>query len=132
LEEGGAFIKTRGSSGTPIVTAVPGGGRPPKWTYTGTVLMYQKPLPEELLWAVDAQAVVATLKPYVTSNGLATAPTRNELFKRTYIAHARSSVGQDIEVAASGPASDTSKPPRSAEQIAEVVELERLILLQAV
>jgi hypothetical protein len=132
LEEGGAFIKTRGSGGAPVVTTVPGGAGATKWTYTGTVLMYQKPLPEELLWAVDAQAVVDTLKPYVTSNGSATAPTRSELFKRTYTAHARISVGRDGQVSASDPTSDASKPARSAEQIAEVLEVGRLVLLQAV
>jgi TonB family protein len=131
-EDGAELIKTRASSGAPIVTPVPGGGGPPKWTYSGTVLMYQKPLPEELLWAVDAQAVVATLKPYVASNGSAPAPSRDELFKRAYIAHARISVGPSIAVSASDPAADAGKPPRSAEQIAEVVESERLVMLQSV
>jgi hypothetical protein len=131
-EAGAAYIKTHASGGAPIVTVVPGGGGPPKWTYTGTVLMYQKPLPEELVWAVDAQAVVAALKPYVASNGSAPAPTRDELFNRTLIAHARISVGRSFEVAAGGPGSDAGKPPRSAEQIAEVVESARLVLLHTV
>jgi TonB family protein len=129
--DGAELIKTRASGGTPIF--IPGGGvGAAHWTYSGTVLMYQKPLPEELLWAVDAQAVVATLKPYVDSNGSAPAPSRDELFKRAYIAHARISVGPGMGVSPSDPASDAGKPARSAEQIAEVVGTERLVMLQAI
>ena len=94
--------------------------------------MYQKPLPEELLWAVDAQTVMTTLKPYVTSNGSTPAPSRDDLFKRAFIAHARISVGPGIGMTASDPASDTSKPTRSAEQIVEVLETERMVMLQAI
>lgn len=129
-EDGAALIKTGASGGAPIF--IPGGGGPTKWTFTGTVLMYKKPLPEELLWAVDAQAVVASLKPYVDSNGAAPGPSRNELFKRTYIAHARISVDSSIAISASEPTPDAGMPPRSAEQIAEVVESERLVMLQTV
>jgi TonB family protein len=93
--------------------------------------MYQKPLPEELLWAVDADAVLAALKPYVVSNGSAPAPTRSELFKLAYIAHARISVGPNIGVSPSEPASEAGKPPRAAQQIADVVGSERLVMLQA-
>jgi TonB family protein len=94
--------------------------------------MYKKPLPEELLWAVDAQAVVAALKPYVASNGSAPAPSRNELFKQAYIAHARISVDRNIGISASEGGSDAGKPPRSAEQIAGVLESGRLVMFQAV
>jgi TonB family protein len=94
--------------------------------------MYQKPLPEELLWAVDAQAVVATLKPYIASNGSTPAPSREDLFKQAYIAHARITLAPDIGVSASDPASDAGKPTRSAAQIAEVVETERMGMLQAI
>jgi TonB family protein len=127
-EDGAALIKTSG--GAPIF--IPGGGGSAHWTYSGTVLMYKKPLPDELLWAVDAEAVVAALKPYVTSNGSAAAPTRNELFRQAYIAHARISVGSGIGISASEPGADPGKPPRSAEKIAQVVESERLVMLQAV
>ena len=93
--------------------------------------MYKNPLPPELLWAVSAQAVIDALKPYVASNGSAPAPTRSELFKQAYIAHARISVGTGMGIAASGSGSDADKPPRAAEQIAEVVGSERLVVLQA-
>jgi hypothetical protein len=124
--EGSPLIKTAAS--VPIF--VPGGGGSPHWTYSGTVLMYQKPLPQELLWAVDARTVIDTLKPYVTSNGSAPAPSRSELFKQAYLAHARISVGPGLGVFSSEPAADAGKPPRSAEQIAEVVGTERLVMLQ--
>ena len=127
--DGAGLIKTA-SGGAPIF--IPGGGGAPKWTYSGTVLMYKTPLPEELLWAVDAQSVVAALKPYVDSNGSAPAPSRNELFKRAYVAHARISVDPGMGISASEPASNAGMPPRSAEQIAEVVESERLLMLQTV
>jgi TonB family protein len=125
-EDGPAVVKT---SSVPIF--VPGGGASAHWTFSGTVLMYQKPLPPELLGAVDAQAVVDALKPYVVSNGSAPAPSRSELFKQAYIAHARISVGPGMGVFGSEPASSAGKPPRSAEQIAEVVGSERLVLLQS-
>jgi len=129
-EDGAALIKTA-SSVAPIIVPVPGGAGPPKWMYSGTVLMYQKPLPEELLWAVDAQAVMAALKPYIDSNGSTPAPTRDEIFRRAYVAHARISVGPTIGVSPSDPASDSGKPARSAGQIVQVVETERMVLLQA-
>ena len=128
-QDGGELIKT--ASSAPIIVPVPGGAGPPKWTYSGTVLMYQKPLPEELLWAVDAQAVMAALKPYIDSNGSTPAPTRDEIFRRAYVAHARISVGPAISVSPSDPASDSGKPARSAEQITQVVETERMVMLQA-
>jgi len=124
-EDGPALVKT---SSVPIF--VPGGGASAHWTFSGTVLMYKKPLPPELLWAVDAQVVVDTLKPYVASNGSAPAPSRSELFKQAYIAHARIAVGPGMGVAASEPGSNADKPPRSADQIAEVVGTERLVMLQ--
>jgi hypothetical protein len=129
-QDGGELIKTA-SSVAPIIVPVPGGAGPPKWTYSGTVLMYRKPLPEELLWAVDAQAVVAALKPYIDSNGSTPAPSRDEIFKRAYVAHARISVGAAGGVSASDLASDGGKPTRSAEQIVEIVETERMVMLQA-
>lgn len=124
--DGPALLKT---SSVPIF--VPGGGASAHWTFSGTVLMYKNPLPPELLWAVSAQAVIDALKPYVASNGSAPAPTRSELFKQAYIAHARISVGTGMGIAASGSGSDADKPPRAAEQIAEVVGSERLVVLQA-
>jgi TonB family protein len=128
--DGGQLIKT--ASSAPIMVPVPGGGGPPKWTYSGTVLMYPKPLPEELLWGVDAQAVVAALKPYITSNGATPAPSRGELFKQAYIAHARISVGPGIGVSPSDPGANADKPARSAEQIAEALESQRMVMLQAI
>jgi hypothetical protein len=125
--EGSPLIKT--ASSVPIFIPSGGGGSP-HWSYSGTVLMYQKPLPAELLWAVDAQTVIDALKPYVTSNGSAPAPTRGELFRQAYIAHARISVGPNPGVLGSEPASDEGKAPRSAEQIAEVVGTGRLVMLQ--
>lgn len=127
-QEGPALIKT----GASIPIFVPAGGGSAHWTYSGTVLMYKKPLPEELLFAVDAQTVVATLKPYVDSSGSAPAPSRSELFRQAYIAHARISVAPGMGISPSEPASDAGKPPRSAEQIAEVVDSERLVMLQTV
>jgi TonB family protein len=127
--DSGALVKT---ASVPIVVPVAGGGGPPKWNFSGTVLMYQKPLPEELLWAIDAQAVVAALKPYIVSNGSTPGPSRQDLFKQAYIAHARISLGSGIGVSPSDPAADASKPTRSAEQIAEVIEGDRMVMLQAI
>jgi hypothetical protein len=42
----------------------------------------QKPLPQEVLWGVDAEQTVALLRPYVTSNGSIPPPSRDDLFRK--------------------------------------------------
>jgi TonB family protein len=130
MEDGAQPIKTKSGGGAVIVTGGYGGGAT-KWTYSGTVLMYQKPLPSELVWAVDAHEVMEALQPYISSNGAAEPPNRNEIFKRGFTAHARVYLGDEISVSASAEAPDSSKPPRTAGQIAESVEMARLVGLHA-
>jgi hypothetical protein len=125
-EDGAQLIKTKSGGGAVIVTGGYGGGAT-KWTFSGTVLMYPTPLPSELVWAVDARAVVDALQPYIASNGAAQPPSRSEIFKRGFTAHARVYLGDDISAAAAAAAPDSSKPPRFAAQIAESVETTRLV-----
>jgi TonB family protein len=125
-EDGASLIKTKSGGGAVIVTGGYGGG-PAKWTYSGTVLMYPAPLPSELVWAVDARAVLEALKPYIDSNGAALPPSRGEIFKRGFTAHNRVFLGDDISASVAASAPDSSKPPRFAAQIAASVETTRLV-----
>jgi hypothetical protein len=52
----GDLIKVRGGTVT-TYTYIPG-GTSTAWSYSGTVLMFQKPLPQEELFALDAQVLV--------------------------------------------------------------------------
>jgi TonB family protein len=132
--ENGQLVKTH--SGGAIF--VPGAsGTATAWTYSATVLMYQKPLPDEVLWGVDAQQVVAALKPYIVSNGKTAPPSRDDLFKRAFLAHARVSVGDGASTAVDDPAGASagstavSLPPRTADGVTELVEEKRLLILHA-
>jgi TonB family protein len=129
-EDGAQLIKTKSGGGAVVVTGGYGGGAT-KWTYSGTVLMYQAPLPPELVWAVDAHAVIEALQPYIASNGTAQPPSRGEIFKRGFTAHARVDLGDDSIATAAASAPDSSKPPRFAAQIAEGLETNRLVDLHA-
>lgn len=127
------LVKTRGGS-VPIF--VPGGGGgATAWTFSATILMYKRPLPEEVLWAVDAEQVVAALKPYVTSNGSVTPPTPVALFKQTFTAHARITIGRGATGAvehspdASAQTADL-RPVRPVEDIANTLDERRLVALQ--
>jgi hypothetical protein len=127
LGEGGGFIKTHGGGGGVIVVPMAGSGAT-KWTYSATVLMYKKPLAKEQVWGIDAEQTVALLKPYVTANGNITPPTREELFRKAFIAHARIDIFGGIMTAVNGPA-PAALQPRSLESISDTLVTSRLIAL---
>lgn len=57
------MVKVRGGT-TYHYTYIPGSTTTStKWTYSGTVLMFAKPLPHEELYAFDAQTIINDLKP---------------------------------------------------------------------
>ncbi|HLW24721.1 MAG TPA: hypothetical protein VKT22_10210 [Steroidobacteraceae bacterium] len=122
-----------GGGGGVVVTTVPGGGGPPKWSNSATILMYHKPLPQELLWAADAGEVIAALKAYVTSNGAQPAPNNAEIFRRSLRAHAEIQVGRNADVVATRAAGDAAsdKPPRAASDVTERLEQSHLIAFHA-
>jgi TonB family protein len=137
-DNGGEFIKTRGGGGGGVII-IPGGSSGTKWTYHATVLMYKKPLPQEVLWGVDAEQTMALLRPYVTSNGSIPPPSRDELFRKAFLAHARISIGDDATVAVDdvARAANADGSPgrdlhiRTADSIADTVSTTRLIALHA-
>ena len=133
---GGEFVKTHGGGGVIIVPGVGSGAN--KWTYSATVLMYKKPLPQEVLWGVDAEQTVALLRPYVTSNGSIPPPSRDDLFRKAFLAHARISIGESATVAlddVAPAATNADGSPRSdphirtADSIADTISATRLIAL---
>jgi TonB family protein len=137
-DAGGAFVKTHGRGGGVII--VPGVGTgASKWTYSATVLMYKKPLPQEVLWGVDAGQTMALLKPYVTSNGQIPPPSRDDLFRKAFLAHAQISVGDDATVVpddvAAATGVDGGPPPqiriRTVDSVVDSVSASRLIGLHA-
>lgn len=130
-DTGGAFVKTHGGGGGVIVVPVYGGNGAKKWTYSATVLMYKKPLPEEVLWGVDAEQTLALLKPYVTSNGQVPPPSRDDLFRKAFLAHAQISMGDDATVAPDGVAPAPDIRIRTVDSIADTVAATRLIALHA-
>jgi hypothetical protein len=111
-DSGGEFVKTHGGGAVIVVPGVGSGAT--KWTYSATVLMYKKPLPQEVLWGVDAEQTMALLRPYVTSNGSIPPPSRDDLFRKAFLAHALISIGEDATVALDdvAPAANADGSPR--------------------
>lgn len=137
-DNGGELVKTHGGGGGAVIIVPGGGSGANKWTYSATVLMYNKPLPQEVLWGVDAEQITTLLKPYVTSNGNIPPPDRNEVFRKAFLAHSRISIGEDATVALDDVApanADGSPRPdlriRTSDSIADTVSNTRLIALHA-
>lgn len=140
-DSAGELIKTRGGGTTMIF--VPGvSGAYKLWTYTGTINMYRNPLPEDVLWAVDAQQTVNLLKPYVTSNGNTKPPSIDDLFRKAFVAHAQISVGggasvevdkspDSVERVTDAATATPNAPPRSVDDIADALAEARLLALHA-
>jgi len=99
------------------------------------VLMFHDPLPDETLWAFSSKAILEELKPYVTSNGSAPAPSRSEILKHAFSTRDRIEFGDRIKVSATGAFTAADAPagmrPRSASSIQTGVDFTRLLMLQA-
>jgi hypothetical protein len=138
-DRGGSIVKTGG--GVFIFIPVPANTSPQaRWTYSGTISMFNKPLSRQQPWAIDAQEVVNVLKPYIASNGSIEPPAEGYLLMRAFLAHTRVSFGPDISVSAlaagaSGQAASaevTSRgASRSVDEITEKVEEAGLVRLHA-
>lgn len=147
----GRMIKVHGGGGYVYIPSYGGTGAA-HWRSKGTVLMFHKPLPQEVLWAVNAQSVIEDLKAYVTSNGESTPPARLDVMKHAFTAHAQVGLGEGMKVSAmmagaaasaasaalpaSGADSATdlgqvSPQPRSAKGILDTVDSARLLFYQA-
>jgi hypothetical protein len=135
----GELIKVKGGGGAPRYTYIPGGtSTSTSWSYSGTVLMFAQPLPEEEIWAFDAHTIVDDLKPYVTSNGGGAPPARGDMIKHAFTAHARVDFGDDMRVTASAPPASLfpgSPPavaePRSAGEIQEKIDFSSVYFYDA-
>ncbi len=132
-QEQSDLVKVRGGSVTTYhYTYIPG-STSTRWNYSGTVLMFAKPLPHEELYALDAQSVIDDLKAYVTSNGSAPEPIRGEMLRHAFIAHARIEYGHDMRIAAGPPPTTVTEgappavgQPRTAGAIQEKIDLSQL------
>jgi hypothetical protein len=136
------FIRTGGHGGGGTVVIVGGGGAAvTKWSYSGTVLMFKRPLPGEVLVAIDAQVILDTLKPYVQSGDTRRAPRQTELLRAALTGHARIDFGQ-TEVAPSvdpdaaliatlqAPATPpVAKPLRQPDEIEDSIDMTRIVQL---
>jgi hypothetical protein len=132
----GDMVKVR--SGGTTYMYIPGGSGATKWSYSGTVLMFAKPLPHEELYAFDAQTIVNELKPYVTSNGNSAEPLRGEMIHHAFIAHARIEFGHDMKIVAGPPPTTVTEGappavgnPRTAGAIQEKIDLSELYFYDA-
>jgi hypothetical protein len=132
------LVKVRGGGTTNTYMYIPGGGGATKWTYSGTVLMFAKPLPHEELYALDAQTIIDELKPYMTSNGATAEPSRGEMIRRAFIAHARIQFGHDMRIVAGPPPTTVTEgappavgSPRTAGAIQEKIDLSQLYFYDA-
>lgn len=126
--EQGRFLKV-GTVFVPVI--VPTGGGPPKWAFSGTVLMFHRPLPQGVSWAMDAQEVMQELDAYVASNGKAAVPSPNEVIARAFTAHASIGLGDGLTLTAGPPdgsqASSGTAVPRSATDVREAMDGTRLL-----
>jgi len=131
--EPGQLMKVKGGS-APRYIYIPGSSVT-TWNSSATVLMYHEPLPQEMLWAFNAQTVLDQLKPYVSSNGSAPAPSRGDLLKHALTAHDRVAIGDHIEVGTTGAFTAADAPPgmrpRSASSIQSGMDLSRLLMFHA-
>ncbi len=141
-DEAGGLLKVKG--GTPTYIYTPG-YTVTTWNSSATVFMYQQPLPREVPWAFNSQAVLDQLRPYVTSNGSAPAPNRGELLKLAFIAHESIDIGSRIKVSATDATAATPTTtgsvsaaapapvlqPRPVNSIQSGIDFPQLLLLHA-
>jgi hypothetical protein len=128
----GRFINVKGSS-APIYIYTPGTSFT-TWSSNATVHMFPEVLPGEQMWAFSAKSVFDQLKPYVTSNGSALAPSRAELFKQAFRTRDHIVIGDRIRIGTTGPFTEANAPagfqPRSAASIRNGLDASRLLMLQ--
>ena len=143
------FVKVAAHYTAPTIITVPGSRGASKWTSSGTVLMFHAPLPEEVLWTLNAQNVLDQLRPYVTSNGKVAPPSRTNLYKQALVAHVRIDLGDGMKVGPvsalplAPPAASSSQPaavpvsvsaaqPRSVEDVQSNIDIARFLALHAI
>ena len=122
------LIKVHGGGGG-VVVVTGGGGTVTRWTSKGTVLMFQRPLPAEIPWGLDAQTVIDQLKPYVTSNGKAPAPGRNELAKIALKGHARIEYGDQMQIGLAADSPPSPLSPRSFANVQSSLNISQVLVL---
>jgi hypothetical protein len=138
-DEAGGFMKVKGGAPTYVYTP---GYTVTTWNSSATVLMYQQPLPREVPWALNSQALLDRLKPYVTSNGSAPVPSRGDLLKLAFVAHERVDIGSRIKISATDPAAGTTGSvspvaaspvlqPRPVNSIQSGIDFPQMLLLHA-
>lgn len=100
------------------------------WNSSGTVLMFPRPMPQEVLWAFDAQAVIDQLKPYVIDRA-GQPPSRTALLESAFRSHTRVEFTSVTPPVAAGEGAPGAAPlaPRSADDIRAGADGSRLSLL---
>ncbi len=73
------FVKTKGGA-APTYYYVPGGTHT-QYSARAMVTMYKSPYPTTVKFLLDADKVMAPLKPYIESGGKASTPSRKEVFE---------------------------------------------------
>ena len=119
--DGGQFVTT---AATYVPIYVPGPGAIQTFSAAATVLMYDRPLPNEVVEAWDAQAVRDALNTYIKSNGKDGVPNSDELMHHALVAHDDIGVREIAGVGApEGVAvSLDGKPLRTSASIRETLE----------
>jgi hypothetical protein len=133
------MVQVRGGGTTYHYTYIPGTTTTStKWNYSGTVLMFAKPLPQEELYALDARTIVDELKPCVTANGTSAEPLRGEMIRHAFIAHARIDYGHDMRIVAGPPPTTVTEGappavgnPRTAGAIQAKIDLSQIYFYDA-
>ena len=103
-QRSGHLIKVRGGGGAPVMIY---GGSQAVWSATdAVVLMFHNPLPDSVLFSLDARTVLADLADYVKSGGSHHPPAQDEVLHHAFVAHARVDFGMpqmfDASTATSG------------------------------
>jgi hypothetical protein len=97
------------------------------WTAGGSVTMMREPLPDALVFALDARRIAGELKPYVDGPKDDSLPDLDTLFRDALVAHETVALSLDV---AEGPelvASD-SEPPRDLAEVRATLESWSVVL----
>lgn len=120
---GGRFVRTGHGGGSVIYLP----GAPvtvTTWTSSANILMYDRPLPQEMADAWDAEAVRDALAPYVKSGGNAPLPVAKDVYASALVMHDEVGV-QSIESVAtpkSGDAASDARLPRTEASVKNVLD----------
>jgi hypothetical protein len=125
--ERGRSVKVRNGGAVVPIYIPQGGAAQARVSTAGVVLMFRNPLPENVLWALDARNVMRELSVYVKSGG--SLPNPDEVMRRAFVAHVRVDIG--YAQTSQSPGTGSGGHIRQAEDVMRVVDQNRLFYYDA-